>query len=166
MKFYLIGSLRNSDIPLLANKLRTTTGHIIFDDWFAAGPHADDAWRDYEKLSGASYVEALEKEAARHVFEFDYKHLNSSDGVILALPAGRSGHIEFGWAVGKGKRGYVLLDRPDRWDVMYKFATGVFETVDELIEKLQLEQTPARAGMRVYAAPNPRGLPAWPYGHV
>ncbi len=140
VKFYLIGSLRNPDIPLLANKLRAT-GHEIFDDWFAAGPHADDAWRDYEKLAGASYIEALGKEAARHVFDFDYRHLDSSDGVILALPAGRSGHIEFGWAVGRGKRAYVLLDRPDRWDVMYRFATQVCETVEELVERLAVVGT-------------------------
>lgn len=131
MRFYLIGSLRNPEIPQLAQKLRAT-GHEIFDEWYSAGPHADDAWRDHQKAKGLSYVEALDGEAARHVFDFDYHHLTRADGVILALPAGRSGHLEFGWAIGRGKLGYILLDRPDRWDVMYRFATGVFETVEGL----------------------------------
>ena len=38
-----------------------------------------------------------------------------------------SGHLELGWALGANKYGYVLFDKvPDRYDVMYKFATDVF----------------------------------------
>lgn len=132
MKVYLIGSLRNPEIPAIAARLRRE-GYDTFDDWFAAGPEADDHWKTYEQGKGNSYTEALKGKAARHVFQFDHDNLDVCEIAILALPAGRSGHLELGWALGRGKQGYVLLDDPERWDVMYQFASGVFTTVDELV---------------------------------
>lgn len=133
---YLIGSLRNPEIPKIAERLRSALDVEVFDDWFAAGPEADDYWRDYEMGRGHSFSEGLQGNAARHVFEFDRYHLNRADRVVLALPAGKSGHLELGIAIGSGKPGYILLDSPDRWDVMYQFATGVFDKEEELIESL------------------------------
>ena len=75
--------------------------------------------------------------AANHVFHFDLKHLDDSDVAVLFLPAGKSGHLELGYVLGKGKRGYILLDNPERWDVMYKFAHGVLHSFEELEEELR-----------------------------
>jgi hypothetical protein len=133
---YLIGSLRNPEVPNIANALRAV-GHEVFDDWFAAGPEADDEWRDYERGRGHNYLEALHGYAARNVFEFDRRHLQRASRVVLVLPAGKSGHLELGWALGKGKPGYILIDSPDRWDVMYQFATAVVTSVEELIKELE-----------------------------
>jgi hypothetical protein len=132
---YLIGSLKNAEIPQIAEQLRKA-GHTIFDDWHAAGPEADDEWRRYELERGRTYQEALVGWAAKHVFEFDYRHLTRADGAILVLPAGKSAHLEFGWCIGKGKAGYVLMDNPDRWDVMYQFARGIYFNMEELITGL------------------------------
>lgn len=136
---YLIGSLRDKNVPVLAKTLREA-GHTVFDDWYAAGPEADDYWRDYEKQRGRSYNEALQGYAANHVFEFDKKHLIQADTVILLMPCGRSGHIELGWAIGQGAKGYVLYpETPERYDVMYRFTNGVFcgeEGLQELLEAL------------------------------
>jgi nucleoside 2-deoxyribosyltransferase len=138
---YLIGSLRNAAVPALAARLREI-GCEVFDDWHAAGPHADDEWKRYEQERGNNYQQALEGYAARHVFEFDLHHLERCDTVILVLPAGKSGHLEFGWALGKDKIGYVLFDHPcddpeTRWDVMYQFADRVFFNPEDLMEKLK-----------------------------
>lgn len=133
---YLIGSLRNPEIPKIANRLREA-GFETFDDWFAAGPEADDYWRDYERGRSHNFSQALCGHAARHVFQFDREHLERADIVVLALPAGKSGHLELGWALGRGKRGFILLDDPERWDVMYQFATGVFDNLEDLIECLK-----------------------------
>lgn len=135
---YLIGSLRNPRIPLIANELRSW-GHEVFDDWFAAGPTTDDDWQRYETIRGRSYKEALYGEHARDVFEFDKAHLMLSDTCVLALPAGKSGHLEFGWMMGLGKRGYVLFERePERYDVMNQFATGVCFSMEELRQCLEI----------------------------
>jgi hypothetical protein len=135
---YLIGSLRNPKIPAIANELRAA-GHEVFDDWFAAGPEADDYWRDYEKGRGHSYLDALGGHAARNVFDFDRRHLQRASAVVLALPAGKSGHLELGWALGRGTPGYILLEEadPERFDVMYQFATGVFGSIDDLKDALR-----------------------------
>ena len=55
----------------------------------------------------------------------------------MVMPAGKSGHLELGYMLGQGKKGYILFDKePDRWDVMYQFATGVFFNKEELINEL------------------------------
>lgn len=136
MLVYLIGSLRNPAVPEVAAKLRSE-GVEVFDSWYAAGPHADDCWRDYEKQRGHSYEEALKGYAAKHVFEFDRLHLERCDGAVLVLPAGRSGHLELGFMAGRGKPTFILVDDPDRWDVMNLFATGVFSNIDDLVNGIR-----------------------------
>jgi hypothetical protein len=133
---YLIGSLRNPQVPIIANQMRYA-GLDVFDDWYAAGPEADDKWRDYERGRGRSFEEALSGYAARNVFRFDRTHLERASAVVLVLPAGKSGHLELGWALGKGKPGFILLDSPDRWDVMYQFATKVVENVPALVAAIE-----------------------------
>lgn len=135
-KIYVIGSLRNTVVPELATLLRKE-GHYVFDDWYAAGPTADDCWQAYEKAKGSSYPEALAGHAARNVFNFDKRHLDASDIAILLMPAGKSGHLELGYMLGAGKIGYVLFDKePERWDVMYQFANGVFYDTSSLLDAL------------------------------
>lgn len=137
-KVYLIGSLRNPEIARLGRRLREALPQAeVFDDWMCAGPHADDAWRDHEKAAGFSFLEALERPAARHVFEFDKKHLTEADVAVLVAPAGKSAHLELGWCLGKGKPGFVLMDNPERWDVMYQFATGVTDNETALVQWLR-----------------------------
>jgi nucleoside 2-deoxyribosyltransferase len=135
-KIYLIGSLRNPSIPDIANHLRSQ-GHEVFDDWFAPGPQADDWWKMYEQTRGRKYKEALSGFAAQHIFEFDKYHIDRCDTGVLVLPAGRSGHLELGYMLGQGKDGFIILDPTvDRWDLMYQFATGVYDTMEELCESL------------------------------
>lgn len=134
MTIYLIGSLRNARVPLMASLLRDQ-GHDVFDDWYAAGPEADDKWRDYEQGKGNDLVAALDGYAAKHVYEFDLSHLKRCDAGILLLPSGRSGHLELGFMAGLGKKTYILLDgEPDRYDVMYRFATQCCRTTEELLD--------------------------------
>lgn len=134
---YLIGSLRNPEVPKIGNALRAL-GFDAFDDWFAAGPTADDSWQEYENQRGRSYQEALEGHAARNVFAFDHRHLERADAGVLIMPAGKSGHSEFGFLVGRGKPCFVLFDKtPERYDVMYQFAhlngATVFLSVDSML---------------------------------
>lgn len=135
-QIYLIGSLRNPNIPVIGNELRKQ-GFTIFDDWHAAGPEADDHWKEYEKNRGRTYPEALAGAAAKNVYEFDKRNLEASDAAVLVLPAGRSGHLELGYMAGRGKYTYVLMENDtDRWDVMYQFSNGVFFNLDALIERM------------------------------
>lgn len=134
MKLYLIGALKNPEVQTIANRLRME-GYDVFDDWHAAGPDADDFWRDYEKNRNHSYQEALQGHAAKHVFTFDEFHLNCAHAGILVYPAGKSGHIELGVLAGQGKPTYILLDKiPDRYDVMKQFANqGMYTLIEDLL---------------------------------
>jgi hypothetical protein len=134
---YLIGSLRNPEVNRLAHAIREL-GFEVFDDWTAAGPTADDTWRDYEKQRGHSYVEALQGYAAKHVFAFDRYHLDRADMAVMLMPAGKSGHLELGYILGRGKPGFILFDQePERFDVMYQFASGVFSQEKDLLFSLR-----------------------------
>ena len=133
---YVIGSLRNEKIPLLANDIRAL-GFEVFDDWFSPGPEADEFWRKYEKTRGSTYKQALNNYAGKHIFEFDKHHIDRADIGILVMPAGKSGHLELGYMIGQGKPCFILFEEePERWDIMYIFANDVCFSFNELKEEL------------------------------
>jgi len=139
MKVYLIGSLRNPDIPKLAHHLRDKLDFEteVFDDWYAAGPEADDKWMEYEKARCNTFAQALDGYAATHVYEFDKTHLDSCDVAIMVMPAGKSAHLELGYCAGRGKRTIILMNgEPERFDVMYKFADHVVTSWADLLNVL------------------------------
>lgn len=136
---YLIGSLRNNRIPELANSIRRQYQDVeVFDDWFAAGPEADDHWKSYEQSRGRTYEEALSGYAAKNVFNFDRTHLNRATHALLVLPAGKSGHMEVMYAqYSVGAKTAILLDPDDvRWDVMYQFVPTILTNDDKIGEWL------------------------------
>ena len=131
---YLIGSMRQPErVREVAASLRNL-GVEVYDDWHAPGPEADDHWQDYERQRKRTYQEALAGWHANQVFEMDKRHLDRCSAAILVLPAGKSGHIELGYVVGLGKPAFILLDKePDRYDIMYRFADVVFESLHDMI---------------------------------
>jgi hypothetical protein len=134
---YLVGSLRNPRVPVVAETLRAA-GHTVFDDWYAAGPEADDYWQKYETERGRTYAEALDSYHAWHVFDFDRHHLNRCDSAVMLMPAGKSGHLELGYMIGSGKPGWILFEPPypERFDVMYRFANRVVFDLNSLVEAI------------------------------
>lgn len=136
MKIYIIGALKNPAIPEIANKL-SAEGHTTFADWYSPGPEADQCWQAYERTRGRGYREAVYGPHSVHAFEFDKHYLDACDAAVMVMPAGKSGHLELGYAAGKGKRTFVLFDgEPDRFDLMYLLAERVVFSVEELIEEL------------------------------
>lgn len=154
-RVYLVGSLRNP-IVVDVHKTLAAAGFDCFSEWFAAGPEADDYWQRHSKALGRPYREALASAAAQNVFAFDLRNILAADVVVLVAPAGKSGHLELGFAAGRGKPTFILMDEPkkaDRWDVMALFAgepiddeeldfsdfyrePGVVYSIDELVERI------------------------------
>ena len=138
-KVYVIGSLRNQKVIEISKQIRTH-GFSVFDDWISAGPEADDYFQKYHTERGFSFAEALQGEVAQHIFYFDKAHLDLSDYGVLVMPAGKSGHLELGYLAGRGKKTFILLDKPpDRHDIMPQFAKWIVNSVDELLEVLKHE---------------------------
>lgn len=139
---YIIGSLKNPEIPYIANRLEDA-GFEAFADWFSPGEQADQMWQEYERLRGRTYKQAINGYHAHHVFAFDKTHLDRCDAAVLVMPAGRSAHLELGYTIGRGKLGFVLFDKePERYDVMYRFATDIFFDLDEMVASLHRYQAP------------------------
>ena len=134
---YVMGSLRNKKIPGIGVDLRER-GYEVFDDWYSGGYEADDKWQDYERERGRSYAEALYGPAARNVFEFDKRYLDVCSLGILVTPCGRSAHLELGYLLGRGTPAIVYFSdgEPERWDVMYQFASDVAFDIDELFNAI------------------------------
>ncbi len=135
-KVYIIGALKNQEIPNIANKI-SGAGHKVFADWFSPGKDADTEWQKYENVRGRKYRDAIYGPHAVHCFAFDKKHLDECSVGVLVMPAGRSGHLELGYLSGRGKRTYILFDgEPERFDLMYLFADYVCFSVEELIQEI------------------------------
>ena len=134
---YLIGSLANPNIPHFANELREK-GYEVFDEWWSPGPLADAYLLDYAKKRNLNYKETLNTYAAKHIFEFDKCHIDLCDIVVMLMKAGKSAHLELGYAIGTGKPGFILFDKePDRVDVMYQFSTDIFFSKEDLFQRLE-----------------------------
>lgn len=136
MKIYVISSLKNPKVPHLGNQLRDL-GYDVMDHWWGGGPEADDCWQKYERIRGRTYKEALYDHYATHIWGYDKCHLDASDIGVMLLPVGRSAHIELGYLMGQDKLTFVLFDgEPERYEVMYRFATDVFFNQEDLLEEL------------------------------
>ena len=119
-KIYIIGALKNENITKIASSLRPK--YDVFDQWITPGPEADHFLFQYAKQRGWNYKEALTCDAAKNNFNFDKRHIDSSDIVVMVMPAGKSAHLELGYSIGMGKEAHILFDEePDRFDLMYNF---------------------------------------------
>jgi len=128
--------MRNPRVPEIAQALRAI-GWDAFDDWYSPGPETDDRWQAYEKARGRTFREALAGYHARHAFALDEQHIDRCDAGLLVLPAGKSAHIELGVFRGAKKPRYILMDgEPERFDLMYCYATEIFTSVDEMLKVL------------------------------
>ena len=117
----------------------------VFDDWFSAGPEADDRWKEHEEFKGRPYIEAIRGHHAKDVFEFDKRHLDSSDAAVLVLPAGRSAHLEAGYMVGCGKPVYILWDETPKLPEIWYWVAGVYEGEGSLVNNSTVYKNGARA---------------------
>ncbi|MGA7855442.1 MAG: hypothetical protein WCA15_19140 [Candidatus Acidiferrales bacterium] len=135
--FYLIGSLRNPEIPKFANQI-VAEGYEVFADWYNPGPEADQYHRDYAKARGWSHKQFIEGYAARNIFDFDKAHMDRCDAAVMLMPAGRSGHLELGYTIGRGKPGFIVFEEiPERYEIMIQFATAIFYSRQEFFDYLK-----------------------------
>lgn len=143
---YIAGSLRNRDRIIEVSLGFNRAGFETFSNWSATHPDTDDYWRDYHQAHGRNMIEALKQPDSLNTFYFDERNIRASRAFVLVTPAGKSGHLELGFALGRNIPGYILMEdpNPERWDVMYSFANGVFEHTGDLIAEVDKRlNTPA-----------------------
>lgn len=138
LSIYLIGALKNElRIPEIGNILRGE-GYDVMDEWITPGEHADENWQRYEKIRGRNYKQALYGRAATNIFLFDKSYIDIFDAAVCIMPAGKSAFIELGYAKGRGKKTFILLDGkdPERYDIMPNIADRICFDIEELKEEL------------------------------
>jgi NTP pyrophosphatase (non-canonical NTP hydrolase)/nucleoside 2-deoxyribosyltransferase len=143
-RIYLASSWRNPHQPAVLAALRAA-GHEVYDFRNPAPGQKGFAWRDCGGIAASdgpgtgaktipSYLEAIRSDRAAQGFEFDKSALEWCDTCVLALPCGRSAHLELGYAAGQGKDTYVLLHEDTfEPELMYLLNTGVSASIDEII---------------------------------
>lgn len=145
MNIYVASSWRNDFQPHVVERLRAA-GHTVYDfkNPQGAGPGTGFAWAEidpnWRQWKVKDYLLALTHAKAQAGFESDERGMVRADACVLVLPAGRSAHVEFGWMVGRGKLGYVLLSEEGfDPDLMYLLVPhrNLCTSIDELLQKLK-----------------------------
>ena len=140
LKIYVASSWRNQRQPHVVETLRRA-GHQVYD---FRNPRNEDAdtgfhWTEvdggWKSWTPEKFRAALRHPIAQKGFTADLQAMEWADAFVLVMPCGRSAHLEAGWAIGAGKPTYILLSDGEP-ELMYKLATGLCLSVDELIKEL------------------------------
>lgn len=150
-KIYLASSWRNPYQPEVLAAL-CAAGHEVYDFRNPAPGQTGFAWRDCGGLAATdgpgtgatnipAYLEAVHSPRAAEGFSLDKAALEWCDTCVLALPCGRSAHLELGYAAGQGKDTYVLLHE-DKFEpeLMYLLNTGISTSIHEIISWMEERQ--------------------------
>lgn len=125
MKIYLASSWRNLAQPGIVHILRRI-GHEVYDFKNPGPGKSGFSWSDispeWKKWTPEQYKAALKHPIAKEGYRSDITALNECDACILLLPSGRSASWELGYAMGKGKKGYVLQLEEFEPELMYSEA--------------------------------------------
>lgn len=182
MKIYLASSWRNGEQPDLVTDLRAA-GHEVYDfrNPRSGGPDRDApeegfSWRQcdidwYSRTEDRRehYLKMLQTSTASRGFTADFNAMKWADVCVLALPCGRSAHLEAGWMIGSGRPTLVYLPESEDLrfepELMYLLANPAAEkvlcfTVADLVERLkEVSIIPFRVGDKVRWADESTYLP-------
>lgn len=141
-KIYLASSWRNPLQPGFVAALRDA-GHAVYDFRNPAPGNTGFSWGSYTTYEAMSnpegFREALFHPVATDGFNHDLNAMEWADTFVMAQPCGRSAHLELGWATGRGKDCWVLLQPNQEPELMLRVIGGperFCSSVGELIEKL------------------------------
>ncbi len=137
MKIYAASSWRNPTYPDVVEALRDA-GHLVYDfrnpdttpgfSWDQVGGTPFSRSEPVER-----YLTMLKHPRAEEGYAVDMAALMAAEVVVLALPCGKSAHLELGYAVGAGKSTAILLEDPVEPDLMYKMVDFLAPTLDDLL---------------------------------
>ena len=140
MKIYLASSWRNAQYPSVLEQLRAA-GFDVYDFRHPVRGDYGFSWSeidpDWQKWDVDGYRRGLAHPAAERGSKFDMDALKDCDTCVLLLPCGRSAHLELGYAVGAGKKTYVLQLGPQEPELMVKMCTDIAASVPELLTMLR-----------------------------
>jgi len=139
-KIYIASSWKNVvQVRALANTLRQcgfevddftddSTGRYVFH------------YSEIGNLYQIDPISFLEDSRSQRAYQEDKKMIDWADAVVMVMPAGRSSHLEAGYAKGQGK--VLIIYWPTclpkgEFDVMYGFADLLTKNLDEVVDFLR-----------------------------
>lgn len=148
-RIYLASSWRNPEQPQLVECLRSA-GHEVYDfrnpdlkrpllsgnRGLGRGFQWSEIEPDWQEWDAIRFRDALEHPLAQDGFDSDFGAMQWADTVVLALPCGRSAHLELGWAVGTGKHTAILMADENEPELMYRMVDKLCVNIEELLEWL------------------------------
>jgi hypothetical protein len=145
VKIYVASSWRNPDQPLVVGVLRRQ-GHQVYDfrqphlgpGKRSKGFHWSEIDPDWQSWTPAQFRRALQHPTAVDGFSSDMVGLDWCDACVLAMPCGRSAHLELGYARGAGKFTIILLAKSEP-ELMYGMVDSICTTPEEMIEAIRAE---------------------------
>ena len=142
MKVYVASSWRNEAQPGVVTALRAA-GHQVYDfrnpQQNGSGFHWSDISPDWQSWTPEEFKEGLEHPLAEKGFASDYEALDWADAVVMVMPCGRSTHLELGYAAGQKKTTVIMLTEAEP-ELMYKMATHLVTSTQQMLDALQAEQ--------------------------
>lgn len=141
MRIYVASSWRNGLQPAIVHALRNC-GHEVYDfrnpkpgddgfRWSQVG--APESYKHGGKVSPENYRAMLQHPRAVEGYASDISHVRWCEAVVYVLPCGRSASWEFGYAMGQGKRGYVVAFEDLEPDLMFREAQ-ILASMNELFD--------------------------------
>jgi len=141
-KIYVASSWRNLAQPGVVVALRRC-GHEVYDFRHPAEGNEGFSWssidEDWKNWTPEQYREALNHPIAVDGYAHDIQALRGCDVCVLVLPSGRSASWEFGFAMGQGKAGYVLMLEKCEPELMYRDAK-ILASFDELLDAFGFDE--------------------------
>lgn len=132
MRIYVASSWRNERQPGVVSALRWAD-HEVYDFKVDGGFSWNQIHPEWATWTMPQYLSALGHPLAEAGYATDMEALAACDAVVLVNPCGRSAHLEFGWAIGAGKLGVILLNEGDESDLMYKMADRIVTSITEVV---------------------------------
>jgi len=173
LSIYVASSWRNTTQPEVVNRLRKL-GFEVYDFREPVAGESGPEWKNWKPEAyhealkqPEAYHEALKQPEAYHEalkhpiavrgYNFDIAALRACDICVLVLPSGRSASWEFGYAMGQGKHGIVMMLDGAEPELMYQEAKIVasFAELGYVCDQLQAGHT-ADIGGRGWARPSAR----------
>lgn len=138
MNIYVASSWRNLLQPGIVLALRRC-GHTVYDFRHPTPGNSGFRWSEVDpdwKADGSGDVEPtryrrmLQHPIAIAGYEHDITALRDCDACVFVLPCGRSASWEFGYAMGQGKKGYVIQFESQEPELMFREATIIADMTE------------------------------------
>lgn len=151
MRIYAASSWRNLEAHRRTVDTLLDAGHEVFDftrPTWKAGPDLRAlsgveplpdgfAWSEispnWKSWTAKEFrLHLLGHSLSKRAFGTDFAAMQWAEAFVLTLPSGRSSHLEFGWAVGAGKRTAVLMADAEP-ELMYRLGDALCCSLEELL---------------------------------